>query len=62
MGLWAPGAAALYRYRHQIGADHIRVFANVTPEFASPLGQRSVAQRARRAVGREIWVLQQQSC
>ena len=50
MGLWVPDAAALYRYRHQIGADHIRVFANVTPEFASPLGQRSVAERARSAV------------
>jgi membrane complex biogenesis BtpA family protein len=50
MGLWSPDAAALYRYRHQIGADHVRIFDNIMPEFASPLGDRSVAQRARSAV------------
>ncbi len=50
MGLWAPDAAALYRYRRQIDAEHVRIFANITPEFASPLGDRSVAQRARSAV------------
>lgn len=50
MGLWAPDAAALYRYRKQIDAEHVRIFANITPEFASPLGNRSVAQRARSAV------------
>lgn len=50
MGLWAPDAAALYRYRKQIDAENVRIFANITPEFASPLGNRSVAQRARSAV------------
>ncbi len=50
MGLWAPDAAALYRYRRQIDAENVRIFANITPEFASPLGTRSVAQRARSAV------------
>ena len=50
MGLWSPDAAALYRYRHQIEADHVRIFDNIMPEFASPLGDRSVAQRARSAV------------
>jgi membrane complex biogenesis BtpA family protein len=50
MGLWSPDAAALYRYRHQIDADHVRIFANITPEFASPLGSRSVAERARSAM------------
>jgi membrane complex biogenesis BtpA family protein len=50
MGLWSPDAAALYRYRQQIDAENVRVFANITPEFASPLGSRSVAQRARSAV------------
>ena len=50
MGLWTPDAAALYRYRHQIDADDVRIFANITPEFASPLGDRSVAQRAVSAV------------
>jgi membrane complex biogenesis BtpA family protein len=50
MGLWAPDAARFYRYRHQIDADGVRVMANITPEFASPLGSRSIAQRARSAV------------
>lgn len=50
MGLWAPDAAALYRYRQQIDAQDVRIFANITPEFASPLGNRSVAQRAKSAV------------
>jgi uncharacterized protein len=50
MGLWAPDAAALYRYRKQIGAGNVKIFANITPEFASPLGNRSVTQRARSAV------------
>jgi len=50
MGLWAPDAAALYRYRHHIDADHVRIFDNIMPEFASPLGGRSIAQRARSAV------------
>lgn len=50
MGLWAPDAGALYRYRSQIGADDVAVFANITPEFASPLGSRSVGQRARSVV------------
>ena len=34
----------------QIDGEDIRVFANITPEFASPLGKRSVAQRARSVV------------
>ncbi|MCL4562024.1 MAG: BtpA/SgcQ family protein [Chloroflexi bacterium] len=50
MGLWQPDAAELLRYRRNIGAGHVRVFYNVTPEFASPLGSRSVGQRAHSAV------------
>jgi uncharacterized protein len=50
MGIWAPDAAALYRYRRAIDAEHVRVMANITPEFASPLGSRTVAERARSAV------------
>jgi membrane complex biogenesis BtpA family protein len=50
MGLWQPDAAAMLRYRRQIDADNVKVFYNVTPEFASPLGTRSVGQRARSAV------------
>ena len=47
MGLWSPNAGKLLRFRRQIGGENIRVFYNVAPEFASPLGTRSVAQRAR---------------
>jgi membrane complex biogenesis BtpA family protein len=50
MGLWAPDAAGLYRYRAAIDADDVLVLANITPEFASPLGHRSVGERARSAV------------
>lgn len=50
MGLWEPDAADLYRYRQQIDGDDILVFANITPEFASPLGNRTVFERARSAV------------
>ena len=50
MGIWAPDAGAFARYRDQIDATDVLVMANITPEFASPLGSRSVAQRARSAV------------
>jgi len=50
MGLWAPDAAALFRERRRLGADGVRIFHNVTPEFASALGSRSPAERARSAL------------
>jgi membrane complex biogenesis BtpA family protein len=50
MGLWAPDAAALLRLRRNLGADRIRIFFNVAPEFCSSLGTRTIAQRARSAV------------
>lgn len=50
MGLWNTDAAGLLRYRRQLGADHVAIMMNVTPEFASPLGRRTVGQVARSAV------------
>jgi membrane complex biogenesis BtpA family protein len=50
MGLWNTDAAGLLRERRRLGADHIAVLMNVTPEFASPIGRRTVAQAARSAV------------
>lgn len=50
MGLWATDPAELYRERAAWDGEDIRVLANVTPEFASPLGDRSVGARARSAV------------
>lgn len=50
MGLWTPNAARLLRYRRHLDATDVAVFMNVTPEFASPLGSRSVGQVARSVV------------
>lgn len=49
MGLWSADAAGLMRYRRAIDAEQIKVFFNITPEFASSLGSRSVALRAKSA-------------
>lgn len=50
MGLWAPSAGDILRFRQRIGAAGVRLFYNVVPEFASTLGTRSVAQRAKSAM------------
>jgi membrane complex biogenesis BtpA family protein len=47
MGLWSPRAGDLLRYRRYIGAEDIGVFFNIVPEFASAMGTRTVAERAR---------------
>jgi membrane complex biogenesis BtpA family protein len=47
MGLWSPDAATLLRRRRNLDAEHVAVFMNVTPEFASSLGSRDVAKTAR---------------
>src|SRR6185437_9992979 len=49
MGVWAPDAGELLRYRRTLSAQQIAVFMNVTPEFASTIGTRSVGQLARSA-------------
>jgi predicted TIM-barrel enzyme len=53
--MWASGCCDIVRGRclprsGWCGRENVRIFANITPEFASPLGSRSVAQRARSAV------------
>lgn len=50
MGLWSTDGAALLRERRRLGADDVGVFVNVTPEFASSLGTRTVGVAARSAV------------
>jgi membrane complex biogenesis BtpA family protein len=50
MGLWSPNAGEVLRFRRNIGADNIRLFYNVSPEFASSLGNRSVVKCAQSAV------------
>jgi membrane complex biogenesis BtpA family protein len=47
MGLWAPDAGKLLRYRRQLNAANVAVFMNITPEFASSVGTRDIATTAR---------------
>jgi uncharacterized protein len=50
MGLWSTDVAALLRERRRIDGGDVATFFNVTPEFASSLGKRSVTEVARSAV------------
>lgn len=50
MGPWHPDAAKLLRDRRNFGRDDLGIFANITPEFASPIGKRTPAQMARSTV------------
>ncbi len=49
MGLFSPSLGDLAAYRHAIGADHVALFANITPEFSRSISDRPVADRARGA-------------
>jgi uncharacterized protein len=49
LGLMHPDFGAIAAYREQIGAGSVALFSNITPEFASTVGTRSVAERARSA-------------
>jgi uncharacterized protein len=46
MGLLAPDFGSIAGYQHAIGAGHVALFANITPEFSRSVGGRSVAERA----------------
>ena len=50
LGVMRPDFGAIGAYRSAIGAQQVAIFANITPEFASSLGGRTIAQRARSAV------------
>jgi uncharacterized protein len=50
MGPWSPDAATLLRNRRNFGRDDLAIFANITPEFASNVGQRTPAQMAKSTV------------
>jgi membrane complex biogenesis BtpA family protein len=50
MGLWNTDAAGLLRERRRLNAERVGMFMNVTPEFASRLGNRSVGEIARSVV------------
>jgi membrane complex biogenesis BtpA family protein len=46
MGMWSPNAGEVLRFRRNIGAQNVRVFFNIVPEFASAIGTRTYAERA----------------
>jgi membrane complex biogenesis BtpA family protein len=50
MGLWVPDAAAALRIRAEAGCNHIKLMYNINAEFASPVGDRPIAARAKSAV------------
>jgi membrane complex biogenesis BtpA family protein len=50
MGIWAPDCAGAVRLRHNLGRDDIKLMYNINAEFASPMGTRTLAQRAKSAV------------
>jgi uncharacterized protein len=50
LGLMQPDYGSVAAYRRDIGAESVALLANITPEFASPLGRRTIAERARSAV------------
>ncbi len=50
MGLWAPDCAGALRLRHNLGRDDFQLMYNINAEFASPMGTRTIAQRAKSAV------------
>jgi uncharacterized protein len=47
MGPWMTDAGALLRERRRLDGEDIAVFMNVTPEFASSVGNRTAAEVAR---------------
>jgi membrane complex biogenesis BtpA family protein len=49
LGIMRPDFGAIAAYREDIGARSVALFSNITPEFASSLGNRSIAARARSA-------------
>jgi membrane complex biogenesis BtpA family protein len=50
MGLWSPKVGKLMRLRRNIHAEGIRIFFNITPEFGSTIGSRTIAERAKTSV------------
>jgi hypothetical protein len=49
MGLLAPDPALVAQTRIRLKAEHVALFTNIVPEFASSLEVRSVSQRAKAA-------------
>lgn len=50
MGLWTPDAASALRLRTDAHRSDLKLMFNINAEFASPIGRRTIAQRAKSAV------------
>lgn len=50
LGMMRPDFGAIGAYRADIGAQSVALFANITPEFASSVGHRTIEDRATSAV------------
>ncbi len=46
-GLWVRSAGDAFRYRREIGAEHVRLLFNINAEFAQQLAPRPIADVAR---------------
>jgi len=49
-GLWNTDPAATLRFRREIGAQRLKLFYNISAEFAVPLAEREIELAARSAV------------
>lgn len=49
LGMMRPDFGSIAAYRSAIGAQDVALFSNITPEFASSLGRRTIAERAQSA-------------
>lgn len=49
-GVWNTDPAESLTYRRRIGADHVKLFYNITAEFAAPIAPRDVGLTAQSAV------------
>jgi uncharacterized protein len=49
-GVWNTNPAETLSYRQRIGAEDVKLFFNVTAEFAAPIAARDIALTARSAV------------
>lgn len=50
LGIMRPDFGAIGAYQTDIGAESVLLLANITPEFASSIGHRTIQERARSAV------------
>ena len=49
-GIWNTDPAGSLEYRRRVGAEHVKLFFNVTAEFAAPVAPREIGLTARSAV------------